>query len=142
MNLPSIESNKLDHIARVVPSIEQYLVELHPLLGWKCSEPEIIIDQGVKVVLLTPPQSSSTKIELLEPLTKDSAVGRFLETRGGAVHHIAFAVQDLEGRLTDLEVAGIRLIDRSPRIGAGGKRIAFIHPSVFGGLLVELCEEL
>ena len=141
MNLPCIGSSKIDHIARVVHSIEQYIAELHPLLGWKCSPSETIVDQGVKVAFLTPPDSTSTKIELLEPIDKDSSVGRFLESRGGAVHHIAFLVQDLQTRLTELEAAGIRLIDRSPRIGAGGKHIAFLHPSVFQGLLVELCEE-
>lgn len=79
-------------------------------------------------------------VELLQPDKADSPIGRFLEKRGPGIHHICFAVDDLEGTLARCRDAGIRLIDETPRIGAEGKRIAFLHPSSTGGILVELSE--
>ena len=79
-------------------------------------------------------------VELLEPASDDSPIGRFLARRGPGIHHICFAVDDLDGTLGRCRDAGIRLIDAQPRLGAEGKRIAFLHPSSTGGVLVELTE--
>ena len=79
-------------------------------------------------------------VELLEAETADSPIGRFLEKRGPGIHHICFAVDDLDGTLARCRAAGLRLIDERPRTGAEGKRIAFLHPSSTGGILVELSE--
>jgi methylmalonyl-CoA/ethylmalonyl-CoA epimerase len=79
-------------------------------------------------------------VELLEPDKPDSPIGKFLEKRGPGIHHICFAVDDLDGTLQRCREAGLRLIDETPRKGAEGKRIAFLHPSSTGGILVELSE--
>ena len=82
-----------------------------------------------------------TEIELLEPTDSESPVARFIEKRGEGVHHIAFEVENIEHALTRLKQQGYRLIDEQPRVGAGGVRVAFVHPKSAGGVLIELCEE-
>jgi methylmalonyl-CoA/ethylmalonyl-CoA epimerase len=79
-------------------------------------------------------------VEITEPLGPDTPVGRFLANRGQGIHHLAFEVGNLEAKIARLKEAGVRLIDETPRIGAGGHRIAFVHPAAFGGILVELME--
>ena len=79
-------------------------------------------------------------VELLEPLDPESAVGRFLQRRGQALHHVAYRTDDLKRDLARLEADGVRLIDRTPRAGARGHPVAFLHPSGTGGVLVELIE--
>ena len=79
-------------------------------------------------------------VELLEAESEDSPIGKFVARRGPGIHHVCFAVDDLDGTLDKCRAAGFRLIDESPRIGAEGKRIAFLHPSATGGVLVELSE--
>ena len=81
-----------------------------------------------------------SNLQLLQPLTAESPVGRFLAKRGEGLHHVAFAVPDIEAALEHLASTGARLVDQEPRIGGGGHRIAFVHPSAFGGTLVELVE--
>ena len=80
-------------------------------------------------------------VELLEPEMMDSPIGRFIERRGPGIHHVCFAVDDLDASLARCRAAGLRLVDETPRIGAEGKRIAFLHPSSTGGVLVELTED-
>jgi methylmalonyl-CoA/ethylmalonyl-CoA epimerase len=84
--------------------------------------------------------AGETLVELLEPESEDSPVGRFLAKRGVGIHHLCFAVTDLDAALQRCRAAGIRLIDETPRIGAEGKRIAFLHPGSTGGILIELSE--
>jgi methylmalonyl-CoA/ethylmalonyl-CoA epimerase len=79
-------------------------------------------------------------VELLEPLAPDTTVGRFLDRRGPGLHHIAYRTKDIEGDLARLSAAGLQLIDETPRTGASGHRVAFVHPSSTGGILVELVE--
>ena len=79
-------------------------------------------------------------VELLEAKSEDSPIGKFVAKRGPGIHHVCFAVDDLEGTLARCRAAGLRLIDETPRIGAEGKRIAFLHPSATGGVLIELSE--
>jgi methylmalonyl-CoA/ethylmalonyl-CoA epimerase len=85
-------------------------------------------------------QAGDSLVELLEPVQEDSPIGRFIARRGAGIHHLCFAVPDLDGALVRCREAGIRLVDETPRIGAEGKRIAFLHPSSTGGILIELTE--
>lgn len=123
----------LDHVAVAVQSIEENCRLFELLSGESCSNPEVLEAQGVRVAFVG-------DIELLEPLAADTTVGRFLERRGQALHHVAYRTDDLEGELARLEAAGLRLIDRSARIGANGHLVAFIHPSSADGILVELVQ--
>jgi methylmalonyl-CoA/ethylmalonyl-CoA epimerase len=101
------------------------------------SEAELTDSDGARISGF---QAGESLVELLEPDKPDSPIGKFLEKRGPGIHHICFAVDDLEGTLEKCRAAGLRLIDEAPRLGAEGKRIAFIHPSSTGGILVELSE--
>ena len=107
------------------------------ILGMRIAEECVVEEQGVKVVKL---DAGGSMVEITEPLGPDTPVGRFLAKRGQGIHHLAFEVDDLAAKLAELKEAGVRLIDETPRIGAGGHEIAFIHPAVFGGILVELTE--
>jgi len=107
------------------------------VLGLRLVGREEIAEQKVRVAIF---QVGETNIELLEPLAPDTTVGRFLERRGPGLHHVAYRTDDIESELARLEAAGIRLIDREPRSGAHGHRVAFLHPSSTGGVLMELVE--
>jgi methylmalonyl-CoA/ethylmalonyl-CoA epimerase len=98
---------------------------------------EEVAEQKVKVAFL---QIGESRIELLEPTDDDSPVAGFLKKNGPGVHHIAYEVEDLIGALQDLEAQGVRLIDKEPRNGAHGTKIAFVHPKSSGGVLTELCQ--
>jgi len=127
----------LDHVAIAVASIAQALPSFETLLGARGSEPERVEAQGVAVSFLG---ERGAALELLEPLTPESGVARFLAKRGSGVHHLAYRVADLAGTLDALAARGVELIDRQPRPGAHGHRVAFIHPRSTGGVLVELVE--
>lgn len=128
------EANRpIDHVAVAVHSIEEARTLFELLSGERCSQPETLEAQGVRVAFVG-------SIELLEPLGPDTTVARFLERRGPALHHIAYRTTDLEAELTRLEAEGVELIDRVPRTGAGGHRVAFLSPSAAGGILIELVE--
>ena len=123
----------LDHIAIAVHSLDESTALYESLSGERASPPETVSAQGVRV-------SFVGSVELLEPLGPDTTVGRFLARRGQALHHVAYRTDDLEAELTRLETSGVPLIDRVPRQGAGGHRVAFLHPSASGGILIELVE--
>ena len=125
----------LDHVAIAVESIATSLPVFESLTGAKGSPIERVESQGVAVTFVG---SGTGRIELLEPLTTESTVSRFLERRGQGLHHIAYRVDDLEAMLKQLAAQGVELIDRVPRAGAGGHRVAFLHPRSMGGILVEL----
>jgi methylmalonyl-CoA/ethylmalonyl-CoA epimerase len=127
----------LDHVAIAVASIQDALPALEAVTGAAGSPRERVESQGVELCFVG---TGDGKLELLQPLSPDSPVGRFLEKRGPGLHHIAYRVTDIEARLRSLEAAGIELIDRSPRPGAGGHRVAFLHPRSTGGVLMELVE--
>jgi methylmalonyl-CoA/ethylmalonyl-CoA epimerase len=120
-------------VAVAVRSIAERSPIFELLAGEPCSSPEVLPAQGVRVAFVG-------VLELLEPLGPDTPVGRYLDRRGEGIHHVAYRTDDLEGDLARLEAAGLRLIDRTPRPGARGHRVAFIHPSSAGGVLVELVE--
>jgi methylmalonyl-CoA/ethylmalonyl-CoA epimerase len=127
----------LDHVAIAVPSLDESAATFERLLGAAASGRERVDSQGVEVMFLA---TGSAAIELIAPLTGDSPVGRFLASRGPGLHHVAFRVADLPATLRELAAAGLRLVDREPRTGAHGRRIAFVHPASAGGVLIELVE--
>ena len=123
----------LDHVAIAVSSIEDSASYFELLSGQTGSPPEELPAQGVRVTFCG-------QVELLEPLGSDTAVGRFLERRGQALHHIAYRSPDLQADLDRLTAQGVELIDAEPRTGARGHLVAFLHPRSTGGILVELVQ--
>ena len=128
---------KVDHIGIATPSIEEGLSLWQEALGLTPDSAEEVAEQGVKVCMLP---LGDTHVELLEPLSPDSAVGKFLAKRGPGIHHIAVEVADIHQSLAQLKQRGARLIDETPRVGAGGSLIAFVHPSFTNGVLLELVQ--
>ena len=128
---------KIDHIGIATRQLEEGLATWRDALGLSVAEVEEIAEQRVRVAMLP---IGDTRIELLEPLSPDSAVGRFLEKRGPGIHHIAVKVDDISASLAELKSRGARLIDERPRIGAGGCLIAFVHPATTNGVLLELVQ--
>ncbi len=129
---------ELDHVAVAVSSLATALPTFEALVGARGSTPETVAAQGVAVTFLG---EGPGRLELLEPLSPESGVGRFLEQRGPGIHHIAYRVADLAATLDRLAANGVQLIDRRPRPGAHGHNVAFIHPRSAGGVLIELVEE-
>lgn len=130
---------KIDHIGIAVESIEKWLGFYRDVLGLDYDGSEEVSDQKVRVAFL---KIGESRIELLEPTSDDSPITKFLEKRGGGIHHIAVKVDDIDVALSRHHEAGAQLIDNEPRIGAHNMRIAFIHPKASGGVLMELCEEV
>lgn len=133
-----MESLELDHVAIAVPSLAAALPTFEALVGATGSAPESVTAQGVTVAFLG---AGPGKLELIEPNSPTSGVARFLEKRGPGLHHIAYRVGDLAATLQRLAAVGVELIDKTPRPGAHGHQVAFIHPRSSGGVLVELVEE-
>jgi methylmalonyl-CoA/ethylmalonyl-CoA epimerase len=129
---------KVDHIGVAVKDAAPVIKLYRDVLGLKLAGDEVVKEQKVRTIFLP---VGDTEIELLESTEPDGPVAKFLETKGEGIQHIAFMVEDLDGALKELEAKGVRLIDKVPRIGAGGKRIAFVHPKDTFGVLVELCEK-
>lgn len=128
---------KIDHIGIATHQLEAATAVWRDALGLEPDSTEEISAQGVRVALLP---IGETHIELLEPLTQDSPVGRFLGKRGPGIHHIAIKVDDIWAALFNLKEKGARLIDETPRLGARGCLVAFIHPSSTNGVLLELVQ--
>jgi len=127
----------LDHVAIAVHDLDATLERYRALYGVEPLYREVVAEQGVEEAMI--PLGGSF-VQLLQPLAPETSVGRFLEKRGEGLHHIAFAVPDIEAALAHLEAEGAELIDRSPRIGGRGSRIAFVHPRTLHGTLTELVE--
>ena len=128
----------IEHVAIAVSSLKEPSKVFGDILGIDNTSTEEVIDQKVVTDIF---DTGRGKVELLEATSDDSPISNFLEKRGNGVHHIAFLVDNLEIALKDLAESGIDLIDRSPRIGAEGMLIAFLHPKSTGGVLVELCQK-
>ncbi len=130
----------VDQVSVAVESLDDASRIYERILGLRRrGHDETIADQGVTTRFF-PVGGSDSVVEALLPTGPDTPVGRFLAKRGPGVHHIAFRVDDLDAELARLKVLGVRLIDETPRLGAQGKRIAFIHPKETGGVLIELCQ--
>jgi methylmalonyl-CoA/ethylmalonyl-CoA epimerase len=128
---------KLEHIGIATRSLDDALHFWRDALGLEVGHAEIVEEQKVRVAMLP---VGEPRIELLEPTSSDSPVAKFLEKRGAGIHHIAVRVDDIRATLLRLKESGARLIDESPRAGAGGCLVAFVHPSSAGGVLLELVE--
>jgi len=128
--------NKIDHIGIAVKNLDE-AIEIYKKLGFEVKEIEEVPEQKVRVAMLPIGES---RIELLEATSEDSPIAKFIERRGEGVQHIAINVSDIEKVLQDLKEKGLQLIDEKPRIGAGGKKVAFIHPKSTKGVLLELVE--
>ncbi|NLN82810.1 MAG: methylmalonyl-CoA epimerase [Firmicutes bacterium] len=130
--------NKIDHLGIAVKDLKQALGFYQDVLGLEYLGTEVVEEQKVTVAMLAVGES---KVELLEPTSEDSPIAKTIEKRGEGVAHVAFEVDDIEAALKKLKDSGVRLIDEVPRIGAGGVKIAFVHPRSTNGVLVELCEK-
>ena len=129
---------KIDHIAIAVRSISDSLGFYHESLGLELAHQEAVENQGVNVALLSVGES---RIELLEPFSEETPVGRFIARRGEGLHHICYEVDDLNSKLDELKSRGVRLLEGYPRRGAEGKLVAFLHPTSAHGVLVELVQK-
>ena len=127
---------RIAHIGIAVRTLEETLPFYREILGM----PEVPLDNadGARIAGFA---AGDSLVELLEAEAPDSPIARFLERRGPGIHHICFEVDDLDASLARCRAAGLRLVDETPRVGAEGKRIAFLHPSSTGGVLVELTED-
>ena len=130
-------TTQIDHIGIAVKSLDHSIPFYRDQLGMVLEGREEVAEQKVRVAFLAVGES---RIELLEPTADDSPVARFLEKNGEGIHHLAYRVADLDASLAALKADGVRLIDETPRAGAHGARIAFLHPRASGGVLTELCQ--
>jgi len=128
---------KIDHLGIATREINEALKFWQDALGLENIHAEEVAEQKVRVAMLP---IGETRIELLEPTSEDSPISKFLEKRGGGIHHIAVEVENIEESLAKLKSQGVRLIDEAPKIGAGGCLIAFVHPSSTNGVLLELVQ--
>ncbi|MCG8400187.1 MAG: methylmalonyl-CoA epimerase [Firmicutes bacterium] len=128
---------KIDHIGIAVRDMAAAKDFYENKLGLVVTDEEVVEEQKVKVAFIP---TGDSEVELLESTTPDGPVARFIEKNGEGIQHIAFRVDNLEEKLAQLKEAGVRLIDEKPRRGAGGAKIAFLHPKSTFGTLVELCE--
>ena len=127
----------IDHIGIAVNSIAQAGKFYTDIMGLKIQEIETVSDQKIKIAFIP---ISDSEVELLESTDPDGPVAKYINTRGEGVQHIAFRVENIAEALEELKAKGVRLIDQKPRNGAGGAKIAFIHPKETNGVLVEICE--
>ena len=126
----------IEHIGIAVSKLEDSIAYYENVLGLECYAVEEVADQKVRTAFF---QVGDTKIELLESTDPEGPIGKFIEKKGPGIHHLAFAVQDVEGALKQAEAQGIRLIDKKPRKGAEGLKIGFLHPKSTFGVLTEFC---
>ena len=127
----------IDHIGIAVKTIEQAGKFYTDVLGLKIQGIENVADQKVNVAFIP---ITDSEVELLESTHADGPVAKYIDARGEGIQHIAFRVENIEEALAELKAKGVRLIDQEPRKGAGGAKIAFIHPKETNGVLVEICE--
>ncbi|MEM9078193.1 MAG: methylmalonyl-CoA epimerase [Bacteroidota bacterium] len=130
---------KVEHLGIAVKDLNAANILFEKLLGVPHYKIEEVVSEGVKTSFF---QSGPNKIELLEATNPDSAIAKFLEKRGEGIHHVAFAVENLEKEIERLEREGFAILPGFPKKGADNKRVAFLHPKGTSGVLVELCEEI
>jgi methylmalonyl-CoA epimerase len=128
---------RIDHVGVAVEDIDAALPLYRDALGLSLTHRETFEEQGVEAALL---DVGDGHVELIAPLRPETGVGRFLASRGPGLHHVAFAVDDIERALDALRQAGLRLIDERPRTGIRNSRVAFVHPSATGGVLAEIVQ--
>ena len=128
---------KIDHLGVAVPNVEEALKFYSGVLGLAPQGVETVAGQKVKVVFLP---AGDSEFELLESTDPEGPIAKFIEKKGAGIQHVALRVDDIDAALAELKAQGVALIDQEPRYGAGGARIAFLHPKATGGVLLELCE--
>ena len=128
---------KFDHIGIAVKDLSESLIFYADVLGLEATGTEVVSDQKVKVAFLP---CGDSEVELLESTDPDGPIAKFIEKRGEGIQHIALRVEDIDEALKVMQEKGLKLIDNSPRYGAGGARIAFLHPQASKGVLIELTE--
>lgn len=133
----SARFKKIDHLGIAVPSLDAALPLYETLLGSPVEHIEEVPDQKVRAAFFTVGESH---FELLESTEPDGPIAKYLERHRGGIHHLCVEVDDLDATLAEYRARGIRLIDETPRLGAQGRRIAFVHPASTGGVLLELAE--
>lgn len=129
--------SRIDHLGVAVADLDAAIALYAQHLSLPIDHREVIEEQGVEAVALTVGES---RVELLRPLRPDTPIGRFLAEHGPGLHHVAYAVEDIDAALARLKAEGVRLVDEVARRGLGGTRIAFVHPKATMGLLTELVE--
>ena len=133
---PGVRIKKIDHVAVAVTDVDAACAKYKEVFGLEPTEREVVESQKTEAVLLP---IGETSIELISPKGNDG-LAKFLEKRGPGIHHIAIEVEGIEQALAMLKAIGVQLIDETPRTGARGHKVAFIHPKATGGVLVELVE--
>lgn len=127
---------RIDHLGIAVPDLKA-AIETYKTLGFEYHHTETVDSQKVNTAFFTVGESH---VELLEPTESDSVIAKFLDKQGPGIHHVAVEVDDIDAALARYKQAGIRLVNEEPIIGAGGHRVAFVHPKATGGVLLELME--
>ena len=128
---------QIDHVGVAVEDLDAAIALHEQAYGLTLAHREVVEEQGVEAVLLDVGESH---VELLRPLQPDSAVGRFLASRGAGLHHVAYRVADIEAALQAVRARGLQLIDETPRVGIRDSRVAFLHPQTAGGVLTEIVQ--
>lgn len=131
-----MKPSHIEHIGIAVKSLEEAIPFYEKVLGLECYAIEEVVDQKVKTAFF---KVGDTKIELLESTDPEGPIGKFVEKTGGGMHHLAFAVEDVQEALNDVQEAGCQVIDKAPRGGAEGLKIGFLHPKSTMRVLTELC---
>ena len=132
-----MKDGMIDHIGIATSSLDESQ-QLWAILGFTQGDDQINSEQGVKIRFMH--GNTSTRIELLEPLGDDTPVGKFMSKNGPGIQQIAVRVSDIEETISSLLIAGVKMVSKEPTLGADGHRIAFVHPSSAGGVLIELVE--
>lgn len=128
---------RIDHLGIAVSDLRQAR-NFYELLGMTAGPEEIVEHEQVRTVMIP---AGDSRIELLEPISSDSVIGRFIERRGEGMHHVALHVDDIAEVFAEMKGAGMRLVSDELKIGAGGHLYFFVHPSSTGGVLVEICQD-
>ena len=128
---------KVDHIGVAVSNLEEAIKFYEEVMGLNLQGIEVVEQQKVKVAFLP---IGDTEIELLESTDKEGPIAKYIEKKGEGIQHIAYRVDNIEQALDEMRSKGVRLIDEKPRYGAGGAKIAFLHPKSTYGVLIELCQ--
>ena len=129
---------KVDHIGIAVKNLDETIPYYTETLGLSVLKIEEVASESVRVAFI---DAGNVKLELLEPMTTQSAIHSFIEKKGEGIHHIAFGVEGIEERMKELREKGIRVLNEQPKIGAGGAQVAFLHPKSSFGVLYELCDK-
>ncbi len=133
-----MELKRVDHVGIAVKNLDES-VQFYESLGFKATGYEVVAEQKVKVAFLP---CGDSELELLESTEPDGPIARFIEKNGPGIQHIAIRVDDIDKALEELKAKEVRLIDQTPRYGAGNARIAFVHPKATGGVLLELTQRM